>query len=176
MSLENFFKPAALLAGVAVAVAVAVAVTVALALMLPVQQANATPAFAKKTGESCGFCHTRDSILSGDYILNRQGREFKSNDYRLGSRDEDSRPARRPSSREFSGRCPRGQMTCAQLCDRDSPNPRNCKFARRDSCMSRFGSIDHCVGRGADNEGREGRSRSRRGTFRFQFGGDGRDD
>ena len=81
--------------------AAAVAATVALALMLPVQQANATPAFAKKTGESCGFCHTRDSIMSGDYILNRQGRDLKSNDYKLETRDKEDDappPARRPSS------------------------------------------------------------------------------
>jgi hypothetical protein len=53
--------------------------------------------------------------------------------------------------------CPRGQLTCGALCDLMAPDPHACKFASRDSCMTRFGNIRHCVGRNADNAGREGR-------------------
>src|ERR1700728_334230 len=61
--------------------------------------------------------------------------------------------------------CPRGQLTCGALCDLAAPNPHACKFASRDSCMSRFGNIRHCVARNADNTGRmEGRCGSGRLT------------
>lgn len=53
--------------------------------------------------------------------------------------------------------CPKGQVTCGQLCDLAAPNPYACKYDREDSCMSRFGNVSHCVGRNADNEGRERR-------------------
>jgi hypothetical protein len=43
--------------------------------------------------------------------------------------------------------CPRGQIPCWQLCDIAGGNARECKFGRRDSCMSHFNSINKCVGR-----------------------------
>ena len=67
--------------------------------------------------------------------------------------------------------CPRGQLTCAQFCDIEKDNPQECKYGATKSCVSRFGNVNHCIGRGADNLGREDARGNRRNQR--QGGGDG---
>ena len=60
--------------------------------------------------------------------------------------------------------CPPGQITCQQFCDLAKDDPRTCKYGPNRSCISRFGNVNHCVGRNANNLGREDSSGRRRNT------------
>jgi hypothetical protein len=72
--------------GSAATTGVAMAAAIALVLLLPVRTAGATPAFATATGQSCGFCHTRESIITNQFLLNNQGVAFRNNGFRLAPR------------------------------------------------------------------------------------------
>ncbi len=54
----------------------------ALALILASPNAEATPKFARQTGQNCSFCH------SGVPRLNNTGLSFKDNGFRLPSSNE----------------------------------------------------------------------------------------
>ena len=67
--------------------------------------------------------------------------------------------------------CPRGQITCGQFCELEKDNPNECKYGATKSCVSRFGNVNHCIGRGADNLGREDERGNRRGRSGDSGGG-----
>jgi hypothetical protein len=57
---------------------------VAVALILAAPNAEATPKFARQTGQNCSFCH------SGVPRLNDTGLSFKNNGFRLPNSNETS--------------------------------------------------------------------------------------
>ena len=59
-----------------------VAALVALVLMFPMLKADATPYFARQTGQNCNFCHT------GVPRLNDTGLAFKNNGFRFPDSSE----------------------------------------------------------------------------------------
>ncbi len=58
------------------------ATALAVALILAAPNAEATPKFARQTGQNCSFCH------SGVPRLNDTGLSFKDNGFRLPSNNE----------------------------------------------------------------------------------------
>ena len=58
------------------------ATALAVALILAAPNAEATPKFARQTGQNCSFCH------SGVPRLNDTGQSFKDNGFRLPSNKE----------------------------------------------------------------------------------------